>query len=49
MELRSEILLGLELSQEEGKIYAKVTKNESTNKERKTEIGVKNTKTSVGN
>jgi hypothetical protein len=35
------------LSQEEGKIYAKVQKNESTNMERKTEIGVKNTKTSV--
>ncbi|WP_195629645.1 BACON domain-containing protein [Bacteroides finegoldii] len=37
----------LELSQEEGKIYAKVQKNESTNTERKTEVGIKNTKTSV--
>ena len=37
----------LELSQEEGKVYAKVQKNESTNTERKAEIGIKNTKTGV--
>ena len=37
----------MELSQEEGKVYAKVQKNESTNTERKAEIGIKNTKTGV--
>lgn len=35
----------LELTQEEGEVYAKVLANTSTNTERKTEIGIKNTKT----
>lgn len=37
----------LELSQEEGKVYAKVLANESTNKQRRSEIGIKNKKTSL--